>query len=161
MKKVLLALFLMFGFVSAGFSIAEFEIIDESGNKQKVSLQNLEINIPSGSVGKYYDIKVTNLTSNATFGVENKSKGNILLRINAGVTSKSQVIYQVGANENSFTGDYYALSSCQVDKSLTNRPRRSFLIINRDQTKFLKFFLFFIINFTCFFQFIWMNRFIN
>ena len=131
----------MFGFVSANVSLAEFEIIDESGNKQKVSLQNLEINIPSGSIGKYYDIKVTDLTSNATFGVENKSKGNILLRFNAGVTSKRQVIYQVGVNRNSSTGDYYALSSCQVDKSTINRPRRSFLIMNENDTKFLKFFL--------------------
>lgn len=145
MKKVLLALFLMFGFVSAGFSIAELEIIDESGNKQSGLLRNLEINIPSGSVGKYYDIKVTDLTSNAEFGVENKSKSNIILRFNAGVTSKRQIIYKVGVqvdvNEKSFASDYYALSSCQVDKNPTNRPRRSFLIMNKGDTKFLKFFL--------------------
>ena len=96
MKKVLLALFLMFGFVSAGFSIAELEIIDESGNKQSGPFKNLEINIPPGSVGKYYDIKVTDLTSNAEFGVENRSKGNIILRFNAGVTSKKQAVFQVG-----------------------------------------------------------------
>ncbi|MCI6662237.1 hypothetical protein [Campylobacter sp.] len=143
MKKVLLALFLIFGFASAGFSRTEFEIIDESGNKQTVLLRNLEINIPSGSVGKYYDIKVTNLKSNAEFGVENKSKSNIILRFNAGVTSQSQIIYQVSANKESFTStsDYYALSSCQVDKSTINRPRRSFLIMNSGDTKFLKFFL--------------------
>ncbi|MCI7023338.1 MAG: hypothetical protein MR964_03805 [Campylobacter sp.] len=141
MKKVLLALFLMFGFVSAGFSRTEFEIIDESGNKQSGLLKNLEINIPSGSVGKYYVINVTNLLSNATFGVENKSKGNIILRFNAGVTSKRQIIYQVGVNDKSFASDYYALSSCQVDKSPTTRPRRSFLIMNSGDTKFLKFFL--------------------
>ncbi|MDY4445751.1 hypothetical protein [Campylobacter sp.] len=142
MKKVLLALFLMFGFVSAGFSI-EFEIIDENGNKQSGLFKNLEINIPSGSVGKYYIINVTDLSSNATFGVENKGKGNILLRFNAGVTSQSQIIYQVSANKESFTStsDYYALSSCQVDKSTINRPRRSFLIMNGGDTKFLKFFL--------------------
>ncbi|MCI7549998.1 MAG: hypothetical protein MSA33_06075 [Campylobacter sp.] len=145
MKKVLLALFLMFGFVSAGFSIAELEIIDESGNKQSGPFKNLEINIPPGSVGKYYDIKVTDLTSNAEFGVENRSKGNIILRFNAGVTSKRQIIYKVGVqvavNKNSFASDYYALSSCQVDKSPTTRPRRSFLIMNSGDTKFLKFFL--------------------
>lgn len=141
MKKVLLALFLIFGFASAGFSIAELEIIDESGNKQSGLFQNLEINIPSDSVGKYYIINVTDLSSNATFGVENKGKGNILLRFNAGVTSQSQIIYQVSANKESFTStsDYYALSSCQVDKSTINRPRRSFLIMNGGDTKFLKF----------------------
>lgn len=145
MKKVLLALFLMFGFVSANVSITKFDITDESGNKQSVLFQNLEINIPSGSVGKYYIIDITNLSSNATFGVENKSKGkgkgNIILRFNAGVTSQSQIIYQVSANKESFTStsDYYALSSCQVDKSTINRPRRSFLIMNENDTKFLKF----------------------
>lgn len=143
MKKVLLALFLMFGFVSACFSIAELEIIDKSGNKQSGTFLNLEINIPSGSVGKYYDIKVTNLTSDATFIFKNTGKGNIILRFNAGVTSQRQIIYQVGANENSFTStsDYYALSSCQVDKSTINRPRRSFLIMNKGDQKLLKFFL--------------------
>ena len=55
MKKVLLALFLMFGFASANVSQAEFEIIDKNGN-QLGRFQNLELNIPPDSVGKYYDI---------------------------------------------------------------------------------------------------------
>ncbi|MCI6340158.1 MAG: hypothetical protein MR782_04765, partial [Campylobacter sp.] len=140
MKKVLLALFLIFSFASSAV-ISDFTITDEDGKKQSGAFLNLELNIPPGSVGKYYIIDVTNLSSNATFGVENKSKGNIILRFNAGVTSQSQIIYQVGANKDSFASDYYALSSCQVDKSPTTRPTRSFLIMNSGDQKFLKFFL--------------------
>lgn len=135
MKKVLLALFLMFGFVSADFSIT-----DERGITQTGPWLNLELDIPIGSV-QQYNVNVTNLLSGNTFIFENKSQGNIILRFNAGVTSKRQVIFQVGTSKNSLSSDYYALSSCQVDKSTNNRPTRSFFIINKDDTKFLMFHL--------------------
>ena len=135
MKKVLLALFLMSGFVSADFSIT-----DESGT-QTGPWVNLELNIPVGSAHQYYNVNITDLSSGNTFIFENNSQSNILLRFNAGVTSKRQVIYQVGTNRNSFSSDYYALSSCEVDKSTNNRPTRSFFIINKKQTKLLKFYL--------------------
>lgn len=135
MKKVLLALFLMSGFVSADFTIT-----DESGITQTGPWLNLELDIPIGSV-QQYNVNVTNLLSGNTFIFENKSQGNIILRFNAGVTSKRQVIFQVGTSKNSLSSDYYALSSCQVDKSTNNRPTRSFFIINKDDTKFLMFHL--------------------
>ncbi|MDO2409930.1 hypothetical protein [Campylobacter magnus] len=139
MKKVLLALFLMSGFASAGFS-AEFSITDESGNTKSLIFLNLELNIPTGSV-QQYSVNVTDFPSYRTVGFENNSQGNILLRFNAGVASKSQIVYQVGFDENSFTStsDYYALSSCEVDKSTRNRPTRSFFIMNSGDTKRLKF----------------------
>lgn len=139
MKKVLLALFLIFGFASTGFS-AEFSITDERGNTKSLIFLNLELNIPTGSV-QQYSVNVTDFPSSRTVGFENNSQGNILLRFNAGVTSKSQIVYQVGFDDNSFTStsDYYALSSCEVDKSTRNRPTRSFFIINSGDTKRLKF----------------------
>lgn len=138
MKKVLLALFLMFGFVSgANVSIPEFSITDESGKVQSDFLRSFELN----SAEQTYTIKATNLSSGATVSFKNTSQGNILLRFNAGVASKSQIVYQVGFDENSFSSssDYYALSSCEVDKNPQNRPTRSFFIINKDKTKFIKF----------------------
>ncbi|MDY2764477.1 hypothetical protein [Campylobacter sp.] len=147
MKKVLLALFLMFGFASgANVSIPEFSITDESGVTKPVLLLNLELKIPTGSV-QQYSVNIANLSSGvAEVGFENNKKnnqGNILLRFNAGVTSKNQAIFQVGdANKNySSSSDYYALSSCEVDKSTKNRPTRSFFIINQGDIKFLKFYL--------------------
>ena len=144
MKKVLLALFLMFGFVSANVGTTKFEITDEQNKPQSATSSNSSLNITSGSVGQYYKIKATNLSSNAELSVKNESGGNILLRFNASVESKSQIIYQVSngnsnGNSKSFASDYYALSSCQVDKSSTNRPTRSFFIMNKDNTKILKF----------------------
>ena len=140
MKKVLLALFLMSGFVSAGFSALDFSITDERGNTKSLIFLNLELNIPTGSV-QQYNVNVTDFPSSRTVGFENNSQGNILLRFNAGVTSKSQIVYQVGFDDNSFTStsDYYALSSCEVDKSTRNRPTRSFFIMNSGDTKRLKF----------------------
>ena len=140
MKKVLLALFLMFGFVSADFSIT-----DERGITQTGPWLNLELDIPIGSV-QQYNVNVTNLLSGNTFIFENKkSQSNIILRFNAGVTSKKQAIFQVGSQKgdqsNFPNSDYYALSSCEVDKSTKNRPTRSFFIINRNETKVLKFYL--------------------
>nr|WP_321435519.1 hypothetical protein [uncultured Campylobacter sp.] len=141
MKKVLLALFLMFGFASgANVIIPDFTITDESGVTQSGLFLNLELDIPAGSV-QQYNVNVTDFPFDRTVRFENNSQGNILLRFNAGVTSKSQVVYQVGFDENSFTSDYYALSSCQVDKSTNNRPTRSFFIINSGDIKFLKFYL--------------------
>ena len=147
MKKVLLALFLMFGFVSA----VDFSITDENGNTHSVIFQNLELNIPTGSA-QQYSVNLADLplgaTIDATIGFENTSQqGNILLRFDAGstskdqagVTSKNQIVYQVSSQNDFSNGDYYALSSCQVDKSTNNRPTRSFFIINEKQTKFLKF----------------------
>ena len=141
MKKVLLALFLMFGFASgANVIIPEFSITDESGVTQSGLFLNLELDIPTGSV-QQYNVNVTDFPFDRTVRFENNSQGNILLRFNAGVASKSQVVYQVGFDENSFTSDYYALSSCEVDKSTRNRPTRSFFIINSGDIKFLKFYL--------------------
>lgn len=138
MKKVLLALFLIFGFVSTGFSIPDFSVTDERGNTKSLIFLNLELNIPTGSV-QQYNVNVTDFPSDRTVGFQNTSTGNILLRFNAGVASKSQIVYQVGFDENSFTNDYYALSSCEVDKSTRNRPTRSFFIMNSGDTKRLKF----------------------
>ena len=141
MKKVLLALFLMFGFASgANVIIPDFTITDESGVTQSGLFLNLELDIPAGSV-QQYNVNVTDFPFDRTVRFENNSQGNILLRFNAGVASKSQVVYQVGFDENSFTSDYYALSSCEVDKSTRNRPTRSFFIINSGDIKFLKFYL--------------------
>lgn len=145
MKKVLLALFLMFGFVSAGFS-ADFTITDESGTPpQSGILRILELNIPTGSGHQYYSVNVTDFPSDRTVFFTNISTGNILLRFNAGVTSKKQAVFQVGrqkGDQSNFpNSDYYALSSCEVDESTRNRPTRSFLIIKQGDTKVLKFFL--------------------
>ena len=130
----------MFGFVSADFSIT-----DERGITQTGPWLNLELDIPIGSV-QQYNVNVTNLLSGNTFIFENKkSQSNIILRFNAGVTSKKQAIFQVGSQKgdqsNFPNSDYYALSSCEVDKSTKNRPTRSFFIINRNETKVLKFYL--------------------
>ena len=148
MKKVLLALFLMSGFVSTGFSISDFSITDESGHMQSVIFGNLELNIPTGSV-QQYNVNVTELSSGATFFFKNTSTGSIILRFDAGstskdqagATSKKQIIFQVGSQNDFSTSDYYALSSCEVDNSTNNRPTRSFFIINAGVTKFLKFYL--------------------
>ena len=147
MKKVLLALFLMFGFASgANVSIPDFTITDESGTPpQSGILRILELNIPTGSGHQYYSVNVTDFPSDRTVFFTNISQGNILLRFNAGVTSKKQAVFQVGrqkGDQSNFpNSDYYALSSCEVDKSPNNRPTRSFLIMNQGDTKFLKFFL--------------------
>lgn len=131
----------MFGFASgANVIIPDFTITDESGVTQSGLFLNLELDIPAGSV-QQYNVNVTDFPFDRTVRFENNSQGNILLRFNAGVASKSQVVYQVGFDENSFTSDYYALSSCQVDKSTNNRPTRSFFIINSGDIKFLKFYL--------------------
>ena len=139
MKKGLLALFLMFGFVSgANVSIPKFSITDEHGHTQTVDILNLELNIPTDST-QQYSVNVTDLLSGTTFRFQNTSTGNILLRFNADVTSKRQVIFQVSSQNDYSNSDYYALSSCEVDKSTRNRPTRSFFIINQGETKFLKF----------------------
>ena len=135
MKKVLLALFLIFGFASgANVSIPEFSITDESGKVQSDFLRSFELN----SAEQTYTIKATNLSSGATVSFKNTSQGNILLRFNAGVTSKRQAVFKVGRQNDSSNSDYYALSSCEVDKNPKNRPTRSFLIINRNETKVLE-----------------------
>ena len=131
----------MFGFVSgANVSIPKFSITDENGHTQTVDILNLELDIPAGSV-QQYSVNVTNLLSGTTFRFQNTSTGNILLRFNAGVTSKRQVIFQVSSQNDYSNSDYYALSSCEVDKSPDNRPTRSFFIINSGETKFIKFYL--------------------
>ena len=124
MKKVLLALFLMFGFASAGFS-ADFTITDESGTPpQSGILRILELNIPTGSGHQYYSVNVTDFPSDRTVFFTNISQGNILLRFNAGVTSKKQAVFKVGRQNDFSNSDYYALSSCEVDKNPQNRPTR-------------------------------------
>lgn len=128
-----------------GFASGDFIITDERGNTQTGPWLNLELDIPIGSV-QQYSVNITNLLSGNTFIFENKkSQSNIILRFNAGVTSKRQVIFQVGSqkdNQSNFpNSDYYALSSCEVDKSTNNRPTRSFFIMNSGDTKVLKFYL--------------------
>lgn len=140
MKKVLLALFLIFGFVSTGSSIAEFSITDERGVTQSSILLDLELDIPAGST-QQYSVNITDLSFGNTFRFQNISAGNMLLRFNAGVTSKRQVIFKVSDDDKNYSSDYYALSSCQVDKNPQNRPTRSFFIINSRDIKFLKFYL--------------------
>ena len=138
MKKLILALFL-FGFASSAV-VSDFTITDEKGSTQSSVTMSPELNIQTG-IAQQYKISATNLSSNAIVTFKNNSKSNIILFLNAGVASKSQVVYQVGFDKKSFTSDYYALSSCQVDKNTGNRPTRSFLIINKNDTKFLRFFL--------------------
>ena len=138
MKKVLLALFLIFGFVSTGFSALGFSITDERGVTQSEFLLNLELNIPTGSGHQYYNVNITDFPSGGIVFFTNNSQGNILLRFNAGVTSKRQAVFKVGRQNDSSNSDYYALSSCEVDKNPKNRPTRSFLIINRNETKVLE-----------------------
>ena len=129
----------MFGFVSgANVSIPEFSITDERGVTQSVIFQDLELNIPTGSA-QQYSVNLTDLPLGATFFFRNISQGNIILRFNAGVTSKNQAIFQVGSQKDFSNSDYYALSSCEVDKSTRNRPTRSFFIINSGDIKFIKF----------------------
>lgn len=139
MKKVLLALFLAFGFaVGADVGKTGFSITDENGKEQADAVNGLKLDIPAGGV-QQYKINATNLVSNAAVPFQNISGGNILLRFNAGVTSKNQAIFQVSDDGNNYSSDYYALSSCEVDKSTNNRPTRSFFIINSNETKWLKF----------------------
>ena len=138
MKKGLLALFLMSGFVSAGFSITDFKITDENGFTQSGINPPLNLNIPAGSI-QQYKINATELKTGTAVFFTNNSTGNILLRFNAGVTSKNQAIFQVSDDGNNYSSDYYALSSCEVDKNPQNRPTRSFFIINNNKTKWLKF----------------------
>ncbi|MCI7075772.1 hypothetical protein [Campylobacter sp.] len=139
MKKLLLALFLIFSFASnADANTPGFIITDESGKVESDVVQGLKLDISDAGVRRY-KIKVTNLLPNTTIMFKNNSTRNIILRFNAGVKSQSQIVYQVGSQNNFSTSDYYALSSCEVDKSTNNRPTRSFLIINGGQTKFLRF----------------------
>ena len=133
----------MSGFASTGFSITDFSITDESGFTQSsISFPNLELNIPTGSV-RQYNVNVTDIIPGvSTVIFRNASVGNnILLRFNAGVTSKRQVIFKVSDDDKNYSSDYYALSSCEVDESTNNRPTRSFFIINSGYMKFLKFYL--------------------
>ncbi|MDY5303905.1 MAG: hypothetical protein SPH02_03125 [Campylobacter sp.] len=140
MKKVLLALFLIFGFASSNdvSKPTGFVITDENNKEESNVVQGLNLNIPTTGVRRY-KIKATNLSPNTTIMFKNNSTRNITLRFNAGVESKSQIVYQVGSQNDFSTSDYYALSSCEVDRSTKNRPTRSFLIINSGQTKFLRF----------------------
>lgn len=132
----------MFGFVSTGFSALDFTITDESGVTQSGIWGNLELNIPTGSV-QQYSVNITDIIPDvSTVIFRNASAGNnILLRFNAGVTSKKQAVFKVGIQNDFSNSDYYALSSCEVDKSTNNRPTRSFFIINSGDMKFLKFYL--------------------
>lgn len=143
MKKVLLALFLMSGFASTGFSITDFSITDERGFTQSsLSFPNLELDIPTGSV-QQYKINATDIIPDVSTVIFRNASvdNNILLRFNAGVTSKRQVIFKVSDDDKNYSSDYYALSSCEVDESTNNRPTRSFFIINSGYMKFLKFYL--------------------
>ncbi|MCI6177702.1 MAG: hypothetical protein MR658_02545, partial [Campylobacter sp.] len=152
MKKVLLALFLMFGFASSAAADTHttnrvtLSVIDESGQTQSDALKELNLDVTQTGT-KRYKIKVTNLSPEATLIFRNNSNKNIILRFDAGSTSKdqagaaskSQIVYQVGSQNNFSTSDYHAFSSCEVDNNTKDRPTGSFIIINAKQTKFLKF----------------------
>ena len=147
MKKVLLALFLIFSFASsADVKKTGFSITDENDNAQADAVNNLKIDIKPNGVRRY-KIKATNISPDTTIIFENTSQRNILFRFNAGATStnqdgatsKSQIIYQIDSQADFSTSDSYALSSCEVGKNTQNIPTRSFFIINKGQTKFLKF----------------------
>ncbi|MDY4804162.1 hypothetical protein [Campylobacter sp.] len=152
MKKVLLALFLMFGFASSAAADTHttnrvtLSVIDESGQTQSDALKELNLDVTQTGT-KRYKIKVTNLSPEATLIFRNNSNKNIILRFDAGSTSKdqagaaskSQIVYQVGSQNNFSTSDYHAFSSCEVDNNPNDRPTGSFIIINAKQTKFLKF----------------------
>ncbi|MCI6343176.1 MAG: hypothetical protein MSH30_01445 [Campylobacter sp.] len=147
MKKVLLALFLIFSFASsADVKKTGFSITDENNDAQADAVNNLKIDIKPNGVRRY-KIKATNISPNTTIIFENTSQRNILFRFNAGATStnqdgatsNSQIIYQIDSQADFSTSDSYALSSCEVGKNTQNIPTRSFFIINRGQKKFLKF----------------------
>lgn len=141
MKKVLLALFLIFSFVSsADVKVTSFIVTDEDGKEQSDAFSEFKLDATNTGV-KRYKIKATNLSPNAAIMFNNNSQSNILLRFDAGSTSKKQIVYQVSSQNDFSNSDYYALSSCEVDKSTNNRPTRSFFIINKGATKFLKFYL--------------------
>ncbi|MCI7015346.1 MAG: hypothetical protein MR878_08260 [Campylobacter sp.] len=152
MKKVLLALFLMFGFANSAAADTHttnrvtVSIIAEDGGKQDDAVKELKLDVTQTGT-KRYKIKVTNLSPNATLMFKNDSLKNIIMRFDAGSTSKdqagaaskSQIVYQVGSQNNFSTSDYHAFSSCEVDNNPNDRPTGSFIIINAKQTKFLKF----------------------
>lgn len=152
MKKVLLALFLIFGFANSAAADTHttnrvtVSVIDESGQAQNDAVNELKLDVTQTGT-KRYKIKVTNLSPNATLRFNNNSNKNIILRFDAGstskgqndATSKKQIVYQVGFQNNFSTSDYLAFSSCEVDNNTDNRPTGSFIIINRGATKFLKF----------------------
>lgn len=152
MKKVLLALFLMFGFANSAAANTHttnrvtVSVIDESGQTQSDAVNELKLDVTQTGT-KRYKIKVTNLSPNATLRFQNTSNKNIILRFDAGstskgqndATSKKQIVYQVGFQNDFSTSDYLAFSSCEVDNNTKDRPTGSFIIINRGATKFLKF----------------------
>ncbi|MCI7501895.1 MAG: hypothetical protein MSA54_08230 [Campylobacter sp.] len=152
MKKVLLALFLIFGFASSAAANTHttnrvtVSVIAEDGGKQEDAVNELKLDVTQTGT-KRYKIKVTNLSPNATLMFKNDSLKNIIMRFDAGstskdqagATSKSQIVYQVGSQNNFSTSDYHAFSSCEVDNNTKDRPTGSFIIINAKQTKFLKF----------------------
>ena len=152
MKKVLLALFLIFGFASSAAANTHttnrvtFSVIDESGQTQSDALKDLNIEATKNGT-KRYKIKVTNLSPNATLTLKNNGLKNIIMRFDAGstsknqndATSKKQIVYQVGFQNDFSTSDYLAFSSCEVDNNTKDRPTGSFIIINSGATKFLRF----------------------
>ncbi|MCI7587853.1 MAG: hypothetical protein MSS71_08390 [Campylobacter sp.] len=149
MKKVLLALFLIFGFASSAYAdkhTTTFSVIDEGGGKQEDAFNDLKLDVTQTGT-KRYKITATNLSPNTTILFKNDSPRNIILRFDAGstskgqndTTSKKQIVYQVSSERDFSTSDYYAFSSCEVDNNPNNRPTGSFIIINRGATKFLRF----------------------
>lgn len=148
MKKVLLALFLIFGFAGSAYADKHttFSVIDEGGGKQEDAFNDLKLDVTQTGT-KRYKITATNLSPNTTILFKNDSPRNIILRFDAGstskgqndTTSKKQIVYQVSSQDDFSTSDYYAFSSCEVDNNPNNRPTGSFIIINKGATKFLRF----------------------
>lgn len=123
----------MSGFASG----VEFSLIDKDGNK----LDELSGVIELNSAEQSYTIRATDLKTGAEVSFKNNSSRNIVLRFNADSTSENQqVIFQASNVDNKhYSNEYYALSSCEVDKNPQNRPTRSFFIINSNEIKWLKF----------------------
>nr|WP_321318524.1 hypothetical protein [uncultured Campylobacter sp.] len=149
MKKVLLALFLIFSFASSAYAdthTTTVSVIDEEGKEQNDPLKELNLEVTKNGT-KRYKIKVTNLSPKTTIFFKNNGLKNIILRFNAGstskgqndTTSKKQIVYQVSSQDDFSTSDYLAFSSCEVDNNPNDRPTGSFIIINRGATKFLRF----------------------
>ncbi|MDY5384954.1 MAG: hypothetical protein SPG65_07570 [Campylobacter sp.] len=148
MKKVLLALFLIFSFASSAYADTHttFSVTDEDGKEQSDPLKELNLEVTKNGT-KRYKIKVTNLSPSTTIFFKNNGNRNIILRFNAGstskgqndATSKKQIVYQVSSQDDFSTSDYHAFSSCEVDNNPNGRPTGSFIIINRGATKFLRF----------------------
>lgn len=148
MKKIILALFLVFGFANAEFSVI---VTDESGNELEKGTTEYGIDVAilklENQLTANFELNATDVvTWGSLFGLKNSSDSNLLIRFNNNKTIdkdgkevNKQIILQAGSMENFFSSPYYAFTSCLVEKTSKNRPTKSFFIINKDDTKILNF----------------------